>query len=130
MILCIAGDIHGGPDRMYAEVLAFEAVLSVRFDWILHVGDFGVGPDPGRILASIVGASRQRGRAWAVPLPRNLSIPTGLRRKPALEIAGPQRRVGGRYPGRSRPSSRRPSGNTVPRPRPKNVREGPQLRIR
>jgi hypothetical protein len=26
------GDIHGGLDRMYAEVLAFEAALSVRFD--------------------------------------------------------------------------------------------------
>lgn len=49
MILCVAGDIHGGLDRMYTEVLAFEAALSVRFDWVLHVGDFGVWPDASRI---------------------------------------------------------------------------------
>jgi Icc-related predicted phosphoesterase len=49
VILCVAGDIHGGLDRMYAGVLAFEAALSVRFDWVLHVGDFGVWPDPSRI---------------------------------------------------------------------------------
>ena len=49
MILCVAGDIHGRLDRMYSEVLAFEAALSVRFDWILHVGDHGVWPDASRI---------------------------------------------------------------------------------
>lgn len=49
MILCAAGDIHGGLDRMYAGVLAFEVALGVRFDWLLHVGDFGVWPDPARI---------------------------------------------------------------------------------
>lgn len=49
MILCAAGDIHGGLDRMYAGVLAFEAALGVRVDWVLHVGDFGVWPDPTRV---------------------------------------------------------------------------------
>jgi predicted phosphodiesterase len=49
MILCVAGDIHGALDRMYGDILAFEAALSVRFDWVLHVGDFGVWPDASRI---------------------------------------------------------------------------------
>lgn len=40
MILCAAGDIHGRLDEMYAGVLAFEAALGARFDWLLHVGDF------------------------------------------------------------------------------------------
>ena len=31
MIVCAAGDIHGGLDRLYAEVLDFEASLGVRF---------------------------------------------------------------------------------------------------
>ena len=49
MIICAAGDIHGAMDRMYEDVLAFEAALGVRFAWVLHVGDFGVWPDPSRI---------------------------------------------------------------------------------
>ncbi|MFV1960168.1 MAG: metallophosphoesterase, partial [Planctomycetota bacterium] len=49
MILCAAGDTHGALDRLYEDVLAFEAALGVRFEWILHVGDFGVWPDPERI---------------------------------------------------------------------------------
>ena len=49
MILCAAGDIHGAMDRMYEDILAFEAALGVRFEWVLHVGDFGVWPDPNRI---------------------------------------------------------------------------------
>jgi len=49
MILCAAGDIHGGLERMYAGGLDFEAALGVRFDWLLHVGDFGIWPDPSRI---------------------------------------------------------------------------------
>ena len=49
MILCAAGDIHGALDRMYEEVLAFEVELGVRFEWVLHVGDLGVWPDPERI---------------------------------------------------------------------------------
>src|SRR5256885_13258944 len=49
MILCAAGDIHGALDRMYEDVRAFEATLGVRFEWVLHVGDFGIWPDPDRI---------------------------------------------------------------------------------
>lgn len=49
MILCAAGDIHGAMDRLYEDVLAFEQSLNVRFDWVLHVGDFGVWPDPERV---------------------------------------------------------------------------------
>jgi hypothetical protein len=49
MVICAAGDIHGAMDRMYQDVLAFEAKLGVRFEWLLHVGDFGVWPDPNRI---------------------------------------------------------------------------------
>lgn len=49
MILCAAGDIHGALDRLYDDVLAFEAALGVRFEWVLHVGDFGVWPDPARV---------------------------------------------------------------------------------
>jgi hypothetical protein len=49
VILCAAGDIHGGLDQMYEQVLAFEAELGVRFAWVLHVGDLGVWPDARRI---------------------------------------------------------------------------------
>jgi Icc-related predicted phosphoesterase len=49
VIICAAGDIHGAIDRLYEDVLAFEAALGVRFEWVLHVGDFGVWPDPNRI---------------------------------------------------------------------------------
>src|SRR5690606_21740791 len=49
MIICAAGDIHGALDRLYEDVLAFEGTLGVRFDWVLHVGDFGVWPDEVRI---------------------------------------------------------------------------------
>mgnify|MGYP000859459029 CR=1 FL=1 len=49
MILCAAGDIHGAIDRFYADVLAFEAELGLRFDHVLHVGDFGIWPDAQRI---------------------------------------------------------------------------------
>jgi predicted phosphodiesterase len=49
MLICAAGDIHGAMDRLYHDVLAFEAVLGVRFDYVLHVGDFGIWPDPSRI---------------------------------------------------------------------------------
>ncbi len=49
MIICAAGDIHGSLDRLYADVLAFEAALGARFEWVLQVGDFGVWPDPNRI---------------------------------------------------------------------------------
>jgi Calcineurin-like phosphoesterase len=49
MLICAAGDIHGSIDRFYENVLAFEAALGVRFAHVLHVGDFGVWPDPERI---------------------------------------------------------------------------------
>lgn len=49
MFICAAGDIHGAIDRLYQEVLAFEESLGVRFAWVLHVGDFGIWPDPTRI---------------------------------------------------------------------------------
>ncbi len=49
MIVCAAGDIHGALDRFYEDVLAFESTLGVRFDAVLHVGDFGVWPDPERV---------------------------------------------------------------------------------
>lgn len=42
MMICAGGDIHGAMDRFYEDVLAFEDSLGVRFDWVLHVGDFGV----------------------------------------------------------------------------------------
>jgi len=34
---------------LYEGVLAFEIALGLRFEWVLHVGDFGVWPDPARI---------------------------------------------------------------------------------
>jgi hypothetical protein len=35
-------------DRLYQDVFAFKASLGVRFDYVLHVGDFGIWPDPSR----------------------------------------------------------------------------------
>jgi hypothetical protein len=49
MLICAAGDIHGSMDRLYQGVFAFEASLGIRFDYVLHVGDFGIWPDPTRI---------------------------------------------------------------------------------
>lgn len=49
MLICAAGDIHGALDRMFEDVLAFEATLGARFEWVLHVGDFGIWPDPNRV---------------------------------------------------------------------------------
>ena len=49
MLICAAGDIHGALDQLYADVLAFERELGVRFDHVLHVGDFGIWPDPERV---------------------------------------------------------------------------------
>jgi predicted phosphodiesterase len=49
VIPCVAGDIHGALDRMFEDILVFEIARSMRFDWILHVGDFGLWPDPSRI---------------------------------------------------------------------------------
>ena len=33
VLICAAGDIHGALERLYDDVLAFEAALSARFDW-------------------------------------------------------------------------------------------------
>ncbi len=49
MILCAVGDIHGAMNRMYDGILEFECALQVTFDWVLHVGDFGIWPDAKRI---------------------------------------------------------------------------------
>ncbi len=59
MLICAVGDIHGAMDRMYEDVLAFEQHLGCRFDWILHVGDFGIWPDPERLDR----ATRKHGEA-------------------------------------------------------------------
>jgi hypothetical protein len=34
MLICAAGDIHGAMDRLYQDVLAFEASLGLRFDYV------------------------------------------------------------------------------------------------
>jgi hypothetical protein len=49
MYICAAGDIHGALNKLYDEVLDFEASLGIRFDFVLHVGDFGIWPDPAKI---------------------------------------------------------------------------------
>ena len=49
MYICAAGDIHGAMNKLYDEVLDFEASFGIRFDFILHVGDFGIWPDPAKI---------------------------------------------------------------------------------
>jgi hypothetical protein len=49
VLICAAGDIHGAINQLYEDVLAFEVTLGATFDWVLHVGDFGVWPDPERI---------------------------------------------------------------------------------
>lgn len=49
MLICAAGDIHGAIKRFYDDVLLFEVSLGVTFEWVLHVGDFGIWPDPESI---------------------------------------------------------------------------------
>ena len=49
MYICAAGDIHGAMNKLCDEVLDFEASLGIRFDFVLHVGDFGIWPDPTKI---------------------------------------------------------------------------------
>jgi Icc-related predicted phosphoesterase len=48
-LYCAAGDIHGALDRLYADVFAFEAALGDTFAHVLHVGDFGIWPEPDRL---------------------------------------------------------------------------------
>jgi hypothetical protein len=50
MLICAAGDIHVAMDRLYHDVLAFEAFIDVRFDCVLQVGDFG----PARVAPALV----------------------------------------------------------------------------
>lgn len=47
--MCSAGDAHGRLDTMYTNILSLEKTLGVKFDWILHVGDLGVWPDPDKV---------------------------------------------------------------------------------
>jgi predicted phosphodiesterase len=49
MLICAAGDIHGRIDRLYAAVAEFERSLGQPFALVLHVGDFGIWPDPARV---------------------------------------------------------------------------------
>lgn len=63
MIICVAGDIHGAIDRLYADVADFERALGATFGWVLQVGDFGVWPDPLRIDS----ATRKHGGAGDFP---------------------------------------------------------------
>jgi hypothetical protein len=49
MLICAAGDIHGAMDRLYEDVTSFEGALGVCFDFVLHVGDFGIWPDSNAV---------------------------------------------------------------------------------
>ncbi len=49
MILCASGDTHGALERLYADVAEFERSLKIRFEALLHVGDFGVWPDADKV---------------------------------------------------------------------------------
>jgi predicted phosphodiesterase len=81
MFICAAGDIHGAMDRLYDDVLAFEESLGARFDCVLHVGDFGVWPDPDRVDK----ATRKHGGAGDFPIwfAENRSVP-----RPTVFIKG------------------------------------------
>jgi hypothetical protein len=72
MIVCAVGDIHGALDRLYADVLDFEAPLGVRFEWVAIVdrvvftrvralrdaattrGSASKGRNPGYILRGVL----------------------------------------------------------------------------
>lgn len=84
MIICAAGDIHGAIDRMYEDVLAFEVAVGVRFECVLHVGDFGIWPDASRVDKATKNTMAR------VTFPRGL--PNGARRharrpRPTLRLA-------------------------------------------
>ena len=49
MLICAAGDTHGAIDQLYHDILDFEDELGITFDHVLHVGDFGIWPDPNRL---------------------------------------------------------------------------------
>jgi hypothetical protein len=46
MLICAVGDAHGEFDAMYAAVEALESEVGRRVACVVHVGDFGVWPDP------------------------------------------------------------------------------------
>jgi hypothetical protein len=80
-LYCAAGDIHGALDRFYADVLAFEAELGETFAQVLHVGDFGIWPDPDRLDR----ATRARDGAGDFPRWFAERVPAP---RPTLFIAG------------------------------------------
>lgn len=51
-------------DVMYRDLAAFEAALGRRFDYVPHVGDFGVWGEPQRVDA----ATRRHGGASDFPV--------------------------------------------------------------
>jgi predicted phosphodiesterase len=63
MRFCVAGDAHGRLNEMYDDVLAFERHLGLRFDAVLHVGDFGIWPN----AASLDRATREHDGAGDFP---------------------------------------------------------------
>lgn len=63
MKICVAGDTHGAIDQLYSDVLTFEDDLGLEFDWLLHVGDFGIWPSPDRVDK----ATRKHGGAGDFP---------------------------------------------------------------
>lgn len=80
-LYCAAGDIHGALDLFYADVLAFEATLGQPFDHVLHVGDFGIWPNPERVDRAT------RAHDGAGDFPRWFAAQTPVPR-PTLLIAG------------------------------------------
>lgn len=49
MLICAVGDTHGNFDEMYASVEALESKVGRRVACVVHVGDFGVWPDPSHL---------------------------------------------------------------------------------
>jgi hypothetical protein len=107
-----AGDIHGAMDRLYEDVLAYESAFGVRFEWVLHVGDFGVWPDrtastrrprSTTVLATSPPGSRSAAQPHNKPLPslairHRVARPDQLlapRRKDAQKALGTTGAVGG-----------------------------------
>ncbi len=63
MFVCLVGDAHGALDHMFEEVLKLEQRLEQTFTAVLHVGDFGIWPDPNRLDE----ATRRHGGAGDFP---------------------------------------------------------------
>lgn len=71
MFICASGDIHGAMDRLYQDVFKFEATLGVRFDYVLHVGDFGgvrcIGLNKVAMPGNLVAIEMESGeRDWSL----------------------------------------------------------------